>query len=115
MEISATHLEIKKPLRVQGELNFYNTINQDGEPLKDSKISVSKQGLRVLLIMKAVGIPMTPYEVLNEYAKQFPACLVTSIRRAMTNLTNTVPQLLIKTAEMKMERYGKPNYKWKIA
>ena len=99
---------------IQGKMSFFNTISQDGEELKKSLLQANRQSERVYIIMKFKGIPMTPFEVLDEYCKFFPECPVTSIRRAMTNLSGINPPQLIKTTEMKKEKYGQPNYKWMV-
>jgi len=93
-------------------MNFYNTISLEGEELSDALVQCKKQSEAVLAIFNAKKRAMTPLEVHYIYCHYHPPCPVTSIRRAITNLAND--WLLVKTDEMKLEKYGKPNYKWKI-
>lgn len=94
----------------QPELKFYNTVGLTDHELDMAIKDVKKQGNRIYQILRLSGYPMTPFEILDIYCRNFRACPITSIRRALTNLTDS--GLLIKTAYMKTERYGKPNYKW---
>jgi hypothetical protein len=55
---------------------------------------------------------LTPFEVLEKYEKHNPRVPITSIRRAITNLTDR--GLLEKTPNFKVERYGKTNHLWKL-
>ena len=94
------------------QLTFYNTIDLSSQELVTAKVSVTKQADRVLDIMRKKNKSMTPFEVHFFYIQQYPNCPVTSIRRAMTNLTELGK--LFKTTDKKIEFYGKPNYKWQI-
>ena len=94
----------------QTTLNFYNTCDLQGVEYLEAQISAKNQGVRILIIMKEAGIALTPFEVSALYNKKHKECPVTSIRRAMTDLTNC--GLLRKTEFIKQEKFGKPNYKW---
>jgi hypothetical protein len=96
----------------QTELNFYNTNNTQGVDLLKSELSANKQGVRILIIMKEKGVAMTPFQVQDEYIKRHGSILITSIRRAISDLDAC--GLLVKTNETIIERYGKSNYLWKI-
>lgn len=54
---------------------------------------------------------MTPFYVLDLYSKLYHPVPITSIRRAMSNLTEQ--NKLIKTRNMKKEFFGKKNFLWK--
>jgi len=94
----------------QLQMDFFNTIHLDGEELYDAVKNVVKQNERIYQLMKLSGKKYTPFEMHRVYEKFFAKTPVTSIRRAMTTLTND--NRLIKLDEMKAERYGKPNYLW---
>lgn len=51
----------------------------------------------------------TPFEIRDRVLPNSP---VTSVRRAMTNLTTA--GLLVKTEHKKAERYGRRNYLWRL-
>jgi Fe2+ or Zn2+ uptake regulation protein len=92
------------------QLSFFNTIHLSGQPLKEAKEQCSLQEGRILDLMQ-IGQKMTPIEVWGHYCSLYPPCPVTSIRRAMTCLTDK--GLLEKCEEMKEGIYGKPNHTWK--
>ena len=91
---------------------FYNTINLNNSQLDEAHKQVSIQAERIIDIMKQNGGKMTPFEVYERYYRLYPVVPITSIRRAMTDLTNR--GLLIKTDKKKIEKYGKPNYMWQV-
>ncbi len=92
--------------------NFYNTISLEGKDLSRAVNEAKTQADRILLIFKAQGIAMTPDHVHRLYIQYFYSVPLTSIRRAIHNLTDA--EYLEKTNRMAMGRYGKPNYKWKL-
>jgi hypothetical protein len=56
---------------------------------------------------------MTPFKASEVYFMLYQEHVpITSIHRAMTNLASK--RKIIKTGQMKKERYGKPNYIWKL-
>lgn len=64
-----------------------------------------------LLIIKIFSQKkLTPFQVLDKFEKIHPRVPITSIRRAITNLTDK--GILQQTAGFKMERYGKTNKIW---
>jgi hypothetical protein len=97
----------------QTTLNFYNTTRLEGQEHLEAQVSAKNQGLRVLIIMKEADMELTPFEVSKLYDAKHSPCPITSIRRAMTDLTKC--GLLIKTEKKQVEVYGCPNYKWRVA
>ena len=89
---------------------FHNTINSEGEKLIAHNITCRNQEDRILAIFKETHLRMTPFEVLDKYKKLYKEVPITSIRRAITNLTEQ--NRLIKTHSMKEEKFGKPNFEW---
>jgi hypothetical protein len=70
------------------------------------------QESRVESIIRENGNGMTPYEVLEAYEKLYDSVPITSIRRAMTKLTDH--GILNMTGEKKMGRYNQPNFIWSL-
>ena len=92
---------------------FYNTVNLNGTDLKKAVQKSNRQSDRVLKIFKMNAIPMTPAQVSGYYDDLYSPSPLTSIRRAITNLTKD--GRLIKTDVKVPGIYGTPNYKWKLA
>lgn len=90
---------------------FYNTIGLKGQSYVKAIKNAHTQSERILTILKFKKIPLTPFDVWNEYQKYYPPCPVTSIRRSLTNLTQQ--GFLEKSETMGMGIYGMPNNKWK--
>ena len=91
---------------------YFNTLGETGEELEQSQAHTEHQEAVILGFFKSHrGRRFTPFEVrsiINWHAKP-----ITSVRRAMTNLTSR--GFLVKTAEMRMEQLGKPNHTWMMA
>lgn len=100
--------------------DFYNTPGLEGKELDDAIVQAKTQQDAVLAFFKKrPGYEFTPFEVWTLLRVLRPDLVheltpVTSIRRAMTNLTICTPRLLVKTENQKPERLGKPNYTWKL-
>lgn len=92
------------------QLDFFNTIHLTGTDLLEAKGKASDQNARVLEIIRKGG-KMTPFEVWKVYCSKFPECPLTSIRRAMTTLTDQGK--LERLYEMKAGKYGMKNHLWK--
>lgn len=89
---------------------FFNTIGEVGETLKESKANANKQESRILELMVE---PCTPFEVHRLYCLKYPEVPITSIRRAMSNMSSSKKGLLEKTEQKKTEKYGKSNFVWR--
>jgi len=96
----------------QQHFDFYNTINDPPDQLIiDKKNANSQQSKIYTFFRRNYPMAFTPFDVqylVFEKDKQPP---VTSVRRAITNLTKM--GYLVKTEKKKSEVYGKDNYKWK--
>lgn len=95
---------------MQTEL-FYNTIHLTGSDLSQARAKAAKQDDRILEIMRGAE-KMTPLQVSRLYNEIYPEAPVTSIRRSMTNLTNQGK--LERLEEKVMEKFGMPNFYWKV-
>ena len=89
---------------------YYNTNDETGDTLTTSRRNVTTQETNILTIFR--GRPcraMTPFDVQDDLGHEVP---ITSIRRAITNLT--IRGLLLKTDTMKNGRFGKMNHCWML-
>lgn len=91
---------------------FHNTIGLDSNDLGRATKDCRRQQDRILeFYLQHPGRMFTPFEIYRAvFSRDIP---ITSVRRAITNLTRQ--GRLIKTMQQKMEQYGKPNYYWRIA
>ena len=90
-------------------MTFFNTNNESGEELKQSRRNAITQEREIYDIFFAEVTPLTPSEV---FAKMGQRCPITSVRRAMTNMTKD--GTLKKTNEMRPGLYGKNEHAWMI-
>lgn len=93
---------------------FYNTTKLSGRQLELEELNAGNQEEMVLhLFMKYPLDYLTPFMVQtfvnHTFNKEYP---ITSIRRAMTNLTNK--GRLTKSNIMHVGNYGKPCHTWKL-
>ena len=90
--------------------SFYNTINEKDQ-LSLFKAQGSRQETAILKwFTENPETERTPFEIWQMLFEEDTP--ITSIRRAITNLTKK--GLLRKTATQKLEQYGKNNYCWKF-
>lgn len=90
--------------------NFYNTTNLEGSDLEKAESkSLSQQELILSFFKNHPVKEYTPFEVQSLVGLKSP---ITSIRRAMTNLTKDGK--LEKTGRKKAGAYGMLNYTWKF-
>ena len=85
---------------------YYNTTNESGEQLNMFKGKATKQENEILQLFKKYTF-LTPSYVQKEFQK-YP---LTSVRRAITNLT--IAGLLDKTADKGPGIYGRKESVWK--
>jgi hypothetical protein len=91
--------------------NYYNTTGISGKELQKAILNCKTQEETILEVFRTTKEKLTPFEVSRILIdKAWP---ITSIRRAMTNLTSNGK--LLQTAEKVEEIYGAKNYKWQIA
>lgn len=91
---------------------FYNTIKQTGQLLLNFRERAANQNDIVLYVFQKQQQPLTPFEVQNILEKKGYSWPITSIRRAITSLTDDGK--LRKLEALKNEMYGKPNHQWEI-
>jgi hypothetical protein len=90
---------------------YYNTTGLGDEALAERIAQAETQEERIRLYFEArPQLHLTPFEIQEKVLPQTP---VTSVRRAITNLTEQ--GTLRKTDHMKDGRYGQPNHTWTLA
>ena len=92
-------------------MTFFNTIRLIGKELNEAEWLAMKQEDKVYALFKEnPDRELTPFEV---WAAILPDAPITSVRRAITCLTDEGK--LEKVNRQRPERYGKPNYLWRLA
>lgn len=90
-------------------MKWYNTIGLDEASYNKEVENAKKQEQFVLAVFRnSTNKYLSPYDVYMALKERFP---ITSIRRAMTNLT---PDYLTKTNYQKPGKYNSPNYCWTL-
>ena len=88
---------------------YYNTNDETGEGLQHSRQNSERQMDVVYRVFESnPNMTLTPFEISTATGQNWP---ITSIRRAITDLTNAGK--LEKTEEKRMGPYGKQTYCWK--
>ena len=93
-------------------MSYYNTTNIRGIQLDIEVLNAKNQEDRILNIFKSVNEELTPFDVLYIYNQYFAPVPITSIRRALSDLTKY--KHLTKTNNTSKGAFGKVNYKWKL-
>jgi hypothetical protein len=95
--------------------SFYNTINLSGIELFDAEISAQTQEDKILIFFKNNSGNYPPskiHQILIDRKIIHPLTPITSIRRAITNLTKSGK--ITMTDEMSEGPLGKPEHQWMI-
>ena len=94
--------------------SYFNTTKETGKQLFQSKVKSHSQEEAIMDIFLNRGlINMAPSNVWSIYCAEFKDVPLTSIRRAITSLTNRYK--LVKTDEMRIGIYGKLEHCWRLA
>ena len=94
--------------------SYYNTTKETSEELAVSKAKAySQEGFIIDIFLNRELINMTPSDVWHIYCEEIKNVPLTSIRRAITSLTDR--KYLIKTDIMRQGIYGKPEHCWRLA
>ncbi len=92
---------------------YFNTINLTGTDLANSRQCAGRQNDEVLQLFRLYpSQDFTPAEVYNQFQSMGRNYPITSIRRAITTLTNL--GYLYCTNNMRMGLHGVKNYCWKL-
>lgn len=90
-------------------MSFYNTIQETPKELAQSHKKAKTQEEKILECFYSCKEPLSPSMVLSQAGLN---CPITSIRRAMTNLSNDGS--LEKTNEYVQGHYGKREHLWSL-
>ena len=88
-------------------MTFYNTVNEDFNELAKSQAKAKTQEEKIINCFKQYEKSLSPSMVLSITRLN---CPITSIRRAMTNLSNDGK--LEKTKNFVIGNYGKKKHLW---
>ena len=88
---------------------FYETIDQVGSALTESNKKTRKQEDLIYSLFVKRNEPLSPSMVLSQSGLN---CPITSIRRAMTDLTNSGH--IVKTDRQVRGMYNKPEHLWEL-
>ena len=95
--------------------SFYNTVHSEGQTLLNFEEKAEKQTDKVLHFFELNKYnAFTPFEVQKWMNLQGFVYPITSIRRAITDLTEEGKLEKKSVKEMKTEIYGKPNHTWQF-
>ena len=93
-------------------MSYFNTTNESGTTLKNNVAKAKSQEVNLYNLIKRydcfIECGITPSQAYNIQVN-YP---ITSIRRALTNLTKQGK--LIKTNEKRIGMYGRSEYVWKL-
>ncbi len=92
---------------------YFNSTGLSGTELDTARRKATKQNERVMLIYKAKNRPMSPSEVHSIYQAWFNRCPLTSIRRAITTLTDSGQ--LTHTGTLRPGPFGAKEGVWRVA
>ena len=93
---------------------YYNTNDEAGETLQRSRGTTTNQEFMILAIFESYpNEGLTPFDIEDFVRDQEVSWPITSIRRAITDLTNAGK--LSKTETKKLGRYGKNVHTWKLS
>ena len=90
-------------------MTYYNTTEQTGEELQTSHQKTKKQDELIYECFLSSEQPLSPSMVLNNLNLN---CPITSVRRAITNLTKD--GLIEKTNQYVEGNYGAKEHLWKL-
>lgn len=108
-------LELSKEILPTCTSTFYNTIHLTKEEKQSVEEKMTKQEERILAIFVHKDTPLTPFDVEAYYNRLYSPIPITSVRRAITNLTTKNKlQKCSKEQGMKIGNYGKPNHFWVV-
>ena len=91
-------------------MSYYNTNKEKGTELLQSECKAQTQEELILTLFNK-GVYLSPDDVLDICNKEH-AYPITSIRRALTNLTDK--GLLAKTDRFKLGKLGKKTHTWSL-
>lgn len=98
---------------VRTVISFHNTIKLSDEQVEEVDAVCKSQEDRIMAIFHQQKKPLTPFELEQLYGQLYHPVPITSIRRALTNLTKIEKLVKSNDADKKGE-YGKANHTWRV-
>ena len=92
--------------------NYFNTTNLNGKELEGEKANATSQQEFILSLFYGKKDEYTASEMWKAYLSCGKRCPITSVRRALTNLTSDGK--LEKTNVQRIGIYGKPEYVYQL-
>jgi len=93
-------------------MSYYNTNKLSGKDLETAINKAKSQEEQIKVFMKAnSNKSYTPHDLQNDFIEYNVVFFITSVRRALTNLTND--NILIKSEKTVITDYGSRNHKWR--
>lgn len=93
-------------------MHYFNTTQLTGEDLKQAVTDAKDQEEAIYIIYKTTDKPFTPSSILGMMERAGHRLPITSVRRAITNLTDR--KLLVMLPNMKTGPYNRPEHYWRI-
>ena len=90
-------------------MSYYNTTNEKGDDLKKSHEKSRTQEEKIYSFFLTYGLPLSPSMILDKLNLE---CPITSVRRAVTNLT--LDNKILKTDDYVNGLYGKKEHLWRL-
>jgi Fe2+ or Zn2+ uptake regulation protein len=90
-------------------MSYYNTTQETGSSLAESHAKAKTQEQKIILCFHNQGTPLSASVICELLNDAYP---ITSIRRALTDMTNQGD--LEKTEKKVMGRYGKKEHQWRL-
>lgn len=92
---------------------YWNTTGLKGDELAEARRAASNQEAFVLALYRAARGPLSPSEALHRCEAAGKAWPLTSVRRAVTNLTKA--GALVRLDSKRQGDYGRPEHEWGLA
>jgi len=93
--------------------SFYNTIHSKDQMLMNFESKAEKQTDIIFHLFELNKYrPFTPFEIQSALLLKGHDYPITSIRRAITDLTDEGKLIKLPVEKMKTGNYGKPNHTW---
>ena len=95
------------------QMDFFNTENLSGEALKQAKLTAGSQQQEIYdFLLRHRGDGFTPFQIHDALDYKEDNVPITSVRRALTNLTSA--GLIDRFEEQEKGNFGHLNYKWGV-
>ncbi len=93
-------------------MSYYNTTSESGQLLMEFTNRANVQDIIILDLFQETRKPLTAWECWELLEAKGHKMLFTSVRRGINTLVKH--SQLINTGEKVMERFNRPNYKFKL-